>query len=184
MTSLGSTLRQHRASVVALSLGLQALNGVLFSHHLIASVSDSTARGTSPGVAVGVAVLTALAVGPWLGALSAAAAWGIFYGLIVYKPTTIVALPVWVLAAYAAGMVSRRLVAAEREAARMHLARTPLATVVGLLRTVDDERIPAATPAVIAAALDEAEHALAAFDETGERSAPEAPFRSASEQRT
>jgi hypothetical protein len=164
VATLLASLQRHPVLVLAGSLALQALNGVLFSHHVARNLGDASARGTPPGIAVGLAVLTALAAGPFSGAVSAAAGWAFFYALIVHKATTLIALPVWVVAAVAAGVVSDRLVELEHEYARMHLARTPLASVLGLLRSVRGEVLGESERKALAAAVDEAERALAAFD--------------------
>ena len=103
-------------------------------------------RGIGGESAALLAVIGAVFAGPWVGVAMAIVGWALFFPLVASShPSSIVALPVWVAAAYLVGALSAGLLRATRErdeAARRqeaaHALRAPVATIhglVGVLRT-------------------------------------------------
>jgi hypothetical protein len=158
------SLQRHPVLVLAFAVLLEALNGLLFSSHVVPDVTDANARGTPPAIALAIAVLAALITGPVVGGIAAAAGWGFFFGLVLPRWNTIFALPVWVGVTIVAGIVSRRLREVERAYLAMHRVRTPIASAVGLLRSVREQDVTAHALPILAAAESNAEQALDEFD--------------------
>jgi signal transduction histidine kinase len=121
------------ALVMALIGGDDALRGI---------------RGIGGESSVLLAVVGAIFAGPFVGVAMAATGWAIFFPLIAKShPSSIVALPIWVVAAFVVGVMSTALVRAERERERIelqhqaaHALRGPIATIHGLLQMLRRDR--------------------------------------------
>lgn len=105
-------------------------------------------RGIGGESAVLLAVVGAVFAGPFVGVAMAATGWALFFPLIANAhPSSIVALPIWVIAAFLVGAMSTALVRAERERERIelqqraaHALRAPLATIHGLVQVLRRDR--------------------------------------------
>lgn len=105
-------------------------------------------RGIGGESAALLAVVGAVFAGPLVGAAMAGVGWAVFFPLVAEShPSSIVALPEWVLAAYLVGALSAALVRAERERAASelhrqaaHALRAPIATIHGLVQVLRRDR--------------------------------------------
>lgn len=136
--------RVRRLHVAALAVGI-VLEAVVMS---VIGTDDAIRgiRGIGGESAALLAVMGAVFAGPWVGVAMAVVGWALFFPLVANShPSSVVALPVWVAAAYLVGALSAGLLRATRErdeAARRqeaaHALRAPVATIhglVGVLRT-------------------------------------------------
>ena len=90
--------------------------------------------------------------------------WALFVALVAPGWGTIVALPVWVATALAVGFVAARVQALEWSYRAIHELRSPLASIVGLTRTLDQATFSERDQRVLVAIEHAASEALAAFD--------------------
>jgi signal transduction histidine kinase len=123
---------------------LAALLGGIAAEALVFVLLDQAEFGDVlglPGVAgVTIAVVAALYAGPVVGAIVAAAGWGVFFGTLAEADVeTLVVLPLWVATAILVGVVAGRQRALERRRAdtmiediASHEFRTPVATIHGM----------------------------------------------------
>ncbi len=153
MQMLEAMARVQRRWVLTLVVGiaLEALAMTLIG----TDDSISGIRGIGGETAVSLAVVGAVFGGPWVGVAMAAVGWGLFFPLVAHShPSSVVALPEWLFAAYLTGWLSTALVRAdrartlaERERESAHALRAPVATIHGLVDVLrarfehsDDER--------------------------------------------
>jgi signal transduction histidine kinase len=136
---LAAIQRVRRLQAIALAVGI-LLEVLVMS---VIGIDDSIRgiRGIGGESAALLAVIGAVFAGPWVGVAMAAVGWGLFFPLVANSDaSSIVALPVWVAAAYLVGALSAGLLRATRErdeAARRqeaaHALRGPVATIHGLV---------------------------------------------------
>jgi signal transduction histidine kinase len=133
-------IQRRRLLVLAVGVALEAVAmSVIGTDDAIQGI-----RGIGGETAVVIAVLSALLAGPLVGALVAVGGWALFWPLVAdTHPGSLVALPVWTLAAVATGMLSSALVRvnreraiSERRAAAAHALRAPIATIHGLVEVL------------------------------------------------
>src|SRR5579864_399134 len=133
-------LQRHPWRVLAVGISLEALvMGVIGDDDALRGV-----RGIGGESAVLLAVVGAVFAGPTVGVAMAATGWALFFPLIANShPSSIVALPIWVVSAYLVGAMSTALVRAERERERVaqqhraaHALRAPIATIHGLVQVL------------------------------------------------
>jgi len=118
---------------VTLELAIMALAG---SDDAIRGV-----RGIGGETALSLAVIGALFGGPVVGVLMVAAGWAVFFPTIADShPSSVIALPEWLLTVLLVGLLSRaivkierRRVEAERDLEAAHALRAPVATIRGLV---------------------------------------------------
>ena len=130
-------VRRWHVIALAVGIGLEALvMSVIGTDDAIRGI-----RGIGGESAALLAVIGAVVAGPWVGVAMAGVGWGLFFPLVASShPSSIVALPVWVFAAYLVGALSAGLLRTTRErdeAARRqeaaHALRAPVATIHGLV---------------------------------------------------
>lgn len=130
-------VRRWHVIALAVGIGLEALvMSVIGTDDAIRGI-----RGIGGESAALLAVIGAVFAGPWVGVAMAGVGWGLFFPLVASShPSSIVALPVWVFAAYLVGALSAGLLRTTRErdeAARRqeaaHALRAPVATIHGLV---------------------------------------------------
>ena len=116
--------------------------------------------GITGGLGALCAVLAAVIGGPIVGAAVATAGWAFFFPLVAqYQATSIVTLPIWVMAGALTGLLADRLRAADDERTRLvtdlereamtrdfvmtasHELRTPLAAISGAALTLANRRL-------------------------------------------
>lgn len=133
-------VRRWHVIALAVGLGLEALvMSVIGTDDAIRGV-----RGIGGESAALLAVIGAVFAGPWVGVAMAAVGWALFFPLVANShPSSIIALPIWTLAAYLVGALSAGLLRATRErdeAARRreaaHALRAPVATIHGLVEVL------------------------------------------------
>ena len=150
--------------MLAVGIVAEILNAVVFSDFFLPGVTETTARGTPAAIALAIAVFAALLAGARVGGLVAFVGWALFVALVAPGWGTIVALPVWVATALAVGFVAARVQALEWSYRAIHELRSPLASIVGLTRTLDQATFSERDQRVLVAIEDAASEALAAFD--------------------
>lgn len=139
--------------------------------------------GTPGAVGVAIAVLAALAAGPIAGVITAVVGWLAFFVLVTgFDELALVALPVWPLAAYAAGRLARAFAEQESEASELrrldraktqfvslasHEIRNPATVIAGLAATlhVRGSLLPPGQRAVLLQTLNEQARGLASLVE-------------------
>ena len=141
LTAIQRVRRWHFVAL-AVGLGLEALvMAVIGTDDAIRGV-----RGIGGESAALLAVIGAVFAGPWVGVAMAAFGWALFFPLVAHShPSSIVALPIWILAAYLVGALSAGLLRATRErdetARRQeaaHALRAPVATIHGLVAVLQN----------------------------------------------
>ena len=157
-------LRGRGWAVLTGGIVAEALNAVVFSDFFLPRVTETSARGTPAAIALAIAVFAALLAGARVGAVVAFAGWALFVALVAPGWGTVVALPVWVGTALAVGFVSARVQALEWSYHAIHELRSPLAAILGLTRTLDQQTFSERDQRVLVAIEDAASEALTAFD--------------------
>ncbi|HZS24441.1 MAG TPA: hypothetical protein VFA30_05570 [Gaiellaceae bacterium] len=167
MRLLGTITTVRRRPFVALCVGIvleAAFVGLIGADDEIKGI-----RGIGGETAALLAVIGAVFAGPWVGAAMAAVGWGVFFPTIANsRPSSIVALAEWTVAAYLVGLLSASLVeatrardAAERQREAAHALRAPVATIHGLVTTICKRGRTDATDATILRSIaDETERLL------------------------
>jgi signal transduction histidine kinase len=133
---------------------LSLVVGVLVEVVVVALIGNinpvSEVRGIGGESAALLAVVGALLAGPLTGGAMAVAGWCVFFPTIADDhPSSLIALPVWTIVAFFVGATSRALIQAERsrtqaerDVVAAHELRTPVATIHGLVVSLEDARVP------------------------------------------
>ena len=157
--------RQHRLLTAAVGVILEIGLMALFSPAVL-----GFPKGTPGALGVAVAVVTAMAAGAGIGVGVACLGWIALF-VVQTAPSTVIALPIWVLTAYVVGMLSDALLDTERSLGQQeldriasHEVRTPLATIAGLARVLRESELPEREARTIETIEHEASRMLEIFD--------------------
>jgi signal transduction histidine kinase len=164
-------LRRHRAVTLTVGLAFEVGLMAVFTPDVTPYL-----KGAPGAAGVGIAVLAAIAAGATTGAVVAIAGWLALYFLVASRAgSALIALPIWVLAAYFAGLLADALIESERELSRReldriasHEMRTPLATIAGLARVLRAHDLRPDQRALADLIEDEASAVLEGFDQRRE----------------